>query len=144
MSRPPAGLIAITGARFHSRISSGSRTFRKERSQIRVNIFSEKTSDFRTRSGSQIGPLLWRLGPPGARTYPPQVATIRPGTAFKTLDLGIPQTIPKSSILKAVSGPKVATRGGYVQAPGGPNRHAAGPISALGLGRARTREDFRK
>ena len=45
--------------------------------------------------------------------------------------------IPKSCVLDGGFGAKMATRGGYVRGPGGPNRHGRGPISAPELVRRR-------
>ena len=128
MSGAPAGLIAMTGARSGGRRSSGSRTFRQREVQSRFEISSPGSADFRTTGGPQIGPLSWRLGPPGSRTYPPRVAIFAPKPLSKTPDLGMIGGIPKSGVLDRGFRAKMATRGGYVRGPGGPNRHDRGPI----------------
>ena len=128
MSGAPAGLVAMTGARSGGRRSSGSRTFRRREVQTRFEIFSPGSADFRTTGGPQIGPLSWRLGPPGPRTYPPRVAIFAPKPPSKTHDLGMIGAIPKSCVLNGGFGAKTTTRGGYVLNLGWPNRHDRGPI----------------
>ena len=128
MSGAPAGLVAMTGARSGGRRSSGSRPIRGRRSQIGIELLSDEMSDFRATGGPQIGPLSWRLGPPGTRTYPPRVAIFARKPPCKTPDLGMPPIIPKSGVLDGGFGAKMATSGGYVRDPGGPSRHGRGPI----------------
>ena len=63
-------------------------------------------SDFRATGGPQIGPLPWRLGPPGPRAYPPRVAIFAPEPPSKTPDLGIVGGRPKSCVLNGGIGLK--------------------------------------
>ena len=58
--------------------------------------------------GGKLGPLAGGLPAVGPT----------PGSAI----------VPKSCVLDGGSGAKMATRGGYVRGPGGPNRHGRGPI----------------
>ena len=85
---------------------SGSRPIRGGRSQIGFELLSDKMSDFRTTGGPQIGPLSWRLGPPGPRTYPPGVAIFAPKPPSKTRDLGMIGGRPKSYVLNGGIGAK--------------------------------------
>ena len=76
------------------------------------------------RSGPCHGDSASR-GPGRTPRRPPLFAPIPP---FKTYDLGLPPIIPESRVLDGGFGAKMATRGGYVRGPGGPNRHDRGPI----------------
>ena len=71
------------------------------------------------------------IRPAGVPDIPPARRRFGPETSVYTHDLGMPPIIPKSGVLDGGFGAKLATRGGYVRGPGGPNRHDRGPIWGL-------------
>ena len=68
------------------------------------------------------------IRPAGVPDIPPRVAIFAPKPPSKTRELGMIGGIPKSGVLDRGFRAKMATRGGYVRDPGGPNRHDRGPI----------------